>query len=255
MSQLNKNIIVLFFALLLIAPCFSQNRVYSFKSDSSSVWKRTLISAGEVFTINMGVWAFDRYVSKSEFSYINGRTIKSNFREGFGWDNDCMGTNLLMHPYHGSLYFNTARSNGFSFYQSIPFNLGGSLMWEFFLENEPPSINDLLSTTFAGSMFGEVSFRVSNLIIDNSATGANRVFREIFAGLVSPIHELNRLLSGNAWRRNALSYYDKPSFDFNISAGTRWLKPQINENYDVFGEISAALQYNPEREDLENPYD
>ena len=208
--------------------------VYTFKADSSSLWKRTLISASEILSINMGVWAFDRYVAKSDFAYISGRTIKNNFREGFVWDNDCLGTNMLMHPYHGSLYFNAARTNGFNYYQSLPFTFGGSLMWELFLENESPSISDLICTTTAGSMFGEASFRIANLIIDNSATGVNRVFREIFAGLISPVSGLNRVITGNAWRRSSHANVDKPDFEFNISLGTRMMKPLMDDRFRIW---------------------
>ena len=80
--------------------------------------KRGLQAGTMVFGINMGVWAFDRYIRKADFAYINGRTIKDNLKHGFVWDNDAMGTNMFMHPYHGSLYFNSARSNGYNFWQS-----------------------------------------------------------------------------------------------------------------------------------------
>ena len=94
----------------------------------------------------MLVWSFDRYIVKEDWAYINGHTIKSNFKKGPVWDTDQFTTNLFSHPYHGSLYFNAARSNGMNFWQSAPFAAGGSLMWEFFMENEPPSINDMLAT-------------------------------------------------------------------------------------------------------------
>ena len=110
-------------------------------------WKAAL----ETFGLNMLVWSFDRYIVKEDWAYINGHTIKSNFKKGPVWDTDQFTTNLFSHPYHGSLYFNAARSNGMNFWQSAPFAAGGSLMWEFFMENEPPSINDMLATTFVGS--------------------------------------------------------------------------------------------------------
>ena len=105
-------------------------------------WKAAL----ETFGLNMLVWSFDRYIVKEDWAYINGHTIKSNFKKGPVWDTDQFTTNLFSHPYHGSLYFNAARSNGMNFWQSAPFAAGGSLMWEFFMEYEPPSINDMLAT-------------------------------------------------------------------------------------------------------------
>ena len=112
--------------------------------------KRGLQAGTMVFGINMGVWAFDRYIRKADFAYINGRTIKDNLKHGFVWDNDAMGTNMFMHPYHGSLYFNSARSNGYNFWQSGLFAFGGSFMWEMFMENEYPSTNDIIATPIGG---------------------------------------------------------------------------------------------------------
>ena len=120
--------------------------------------KRGLQAGTMVFGINMGVWAFDRYIRKADFAYINGRTIKDNLKHGFVWDNDAMGTNMFMHPYHGSLYFNSARSNGYNFWQSGLFAFGGSFMWEMFMENEYPSTNDIIATPIGGMALGEVTY-------------------------------------------------------------------------------------------------
>ena len=76
-------------------------------------------ASGEVFGFNMGLWAFDRYVQKGDFAYISFKSIKKNFEVGFKWDNDKLGTNTFLHPYTGNLYFNAARSNGYSFWGSV----------------------------------------------------------------------------------------------------------------------------------------
>ena len=135
---------------------------------------------------------FDRFLMNEDFAHINGHTIKNNFKTGPVWDTDKFSTNLVAHPYHGSLYFNAARSNGMNFWQSIPFAAGGSLMWEFFMENEPPSINDLMATTFGGVELGEITYRLSDLFIDDRSSGAERVGREILSGLISPVRGINR---------------------------------------------------------------
>ena len=122
--------------------------------------KRGLQAGTMVFGINMGVWAFDRYIRKADFAYINGRTIKDNLKHGFVWDNDAMGTNMFMHPYHGSLYFNSARSNGYNFWQSGLFAFGGSFIWEMFMENEYPSTYDIIATPIGGMALGEVTYEV-----------------------------------------------------------------------------------------------
>ena len=101
-------------------------------------------AAAETFGMNVGVWAFDRYVMNEDFAKISIGSIRRNIKHGFVWDNDQFSTNLFAHPYHGNLYFNAARSNGLTFWESTPYAFAGSLMWEIAAEVEPPAINDLM---------------------------------------------------------------------------------------------------------------
>ena len=97
-------------------------------------------AAAETFGMNVGVWAFDRYVMNEDFAKISIGSIRRNIKHGFVWDNDQFSTNLFAHPYHGNLYFNAARSNGLTFWESAPYAFAGSLMWEIAAEVEPPSM-------------------------------------------------------------------------------------------------------------------
>ncbi len=218
-------------------------------------WKAAL----ETFGINMVVWGFDRYIMKEEWAYINGSTIKNNFKNGPAWDTDQFETNLIAHPYHGSLYFNAARSNGMNFWQSIPFAAGGSLMWEFFMENEPPSINDILATTFGGIELGEITYRLSDLFIDNRSTGIERIGREVLAGIISPIRAFNRIVSGEAWKkcRHKGRNYSSVPVDFILTVGARFLAEQENSKQ---GSTSMNLNFNinygtPVNDDYYTPYE
>ncbi len=146
----------------------------SFKTGLSSLKKIKIISDNElnkkypiwipiteVVGLNAGLGAFNAYVSKSEFAKISFKTVATNLEIGAVWDHDHFITNFFAHPYHGNLYFNIARSNGYSFWESVPFSFGGSLMWELFMENEPPATNDLINTTVSGYFLGEVLYRSS----------------------------------------------------------------------------------------------
>ena len=134
-------------------------------------------AAGEVAGFNIGLWAFDRYVQRGDWAYISFNTIKENFRHGFLWDNDNLGTNTFLHPYNGSLYFNAARANGFNFWQSELFAIGGSGMWELFMEREYPSTNDFIATPIGGAAIGEILFRASDAVLDDRLTGGSRFER------------------------------------------------------------------------------
>lgn len=245
----------LFFQVIIYCSTGQNVSIYR---QSDSLWynkKKPLLAIGEVLVINMGVWAFDRYIADQDFAHVTPRSIQRNFKKGFVWDDDIIATNFISHPYHGSLYYNSARSNGFNFYQSIPFVVGGSLMWECFLETEPPSINDLIATTAGGTMFGEISYRISGLILNNSKRGANRVIREIGAGLICPVREVNRVFSGAAWRQSDYNQDDDIPFELNIWAGCRMLKRKIGSGYSPFGELAVSFVYNPNRDECEQPYD
>lgn len=188
--------------------------------------KRGLRAATMVFGINMGVWAFDRYIRKADFAYIDLHTIKDNIKHGFVWDNDAMGTNMFMHPYHGSLYFNSARSNGYNYWQSGLYAFGGSFMWEMFMENEYPSTNDIIATPIGGMALGEVLYRTSDLILDDRKTGASRFGLEFAAFVVSPMRGLTRVINGDAWRKRRTSgkQFGVPDVSVDISAGVRALE-------------------------------
>lgn len=220
-------------------------------------WKAAL----EAFAINVGVQCFDQFVMNEDFAKISLHSIKHNIQNGFVWDNDQFSTNLFAHPYHGGLYFNAARSNGMNFWQSIPYSFCGSLMWETTCEIEPPAINDLMATTIGGVCIGEVTHRISNLVYDDRQRGFSRFLREFLGAIVCPIKELNRIISGDAWRVRGKYYkyhdYEKLPVDFSISAGYRYLA----DNNSLFrGEgnpyINLNLVYGDAfKEETNKPFD
>lgn len=185
--------------------------------------KNPWIAASQIFGLNVGLWAFDRYALNADYARIDIKSFKQNLTEGFYWDNDRIGTNMFLHPYHGSLYYNSARSQGFNFWTSGVFALGGSAMWELFMENEHPSKNDIVATPIGGMALGEVLFRASDLILDDSKRGGNRTRREILAFLVSPTRGLTRLINGDAFRKRPTSgrQFGLPEISIEASVGNR----------------------------------
>ena len=191
------------------------------------VKKRYWAAAAEVTAINVGVHLFDRFVINSDFAQTNFKTLKRNFTDGLVWDNDFFTTNMFAHPYHGGLYFNAARTNGLNFWESSAYALGGSLMWEFLGETEPPAINDLMATTMGGMALGEMTHRLSRTMLDDSDRGPRRFLREFAAAITNPIQGLHRIISGDAWRvrKNHYRYHDfnELPLDISLSVGWRYL--------------------------------
>ena len=165
--------------------------------------QRFFTAAGELALVEFLPWAFDRYVTKDDFAYISIRTVKENFKNGFGYDHDSFNINQASHPFHGTLFFNAARSNGYGYFESGAFTLAGSFLWECCMENTQPAINDIVNTTLGGMSRGEMAHRLGVMLRDNGATGLSRFWRELGAAIVDPMGEFNRLVHGEATRQFA----------------------------------------------------
>lgn len=188
-------------------------------------------ASAEVVGFNLGLWAFDRYVQHGDYAYISLNTIKTNFKVGFKWDNDKLGTNTFSHPYNGSIFYNAARSNGFNFWQSELFAIGGSGMWELFMEREYPSTNDFIATPIGGAALGEIFFRASDAVLDDRKRGADRAAREIACFIIDPMRGINRIVTGDAWkvRPTRGRLFGQPNFALRASIG--WKALQYNGHF------------------------
>ena len=189
--------------------------------------KHPWIAAAGVTALNTSVQLYNRFITKEEFAQTTMHTIRDNLRTGFVWDNDIFIMNMFAHPYHGNLYFNVARSNGMNFWESVPYSLGGSLMWELFGEKDPPAVNDVITTTLGGVALGEITHRVSDIVLDDSQRGFGRFLREAAAFVINPMKGIARIARGDAWRVKSshYKYHDSNRFPvkFSMSAGWRYL--------------------------------
>ena len=184
--------------------------------------ERFLAAAGEIALLEVLPWAFSRYVTKEDWAYISTKTVKDNFKTGFVFDGDDFNMNQSMHPLHGSLYFNAARSNGYSYWESGAFTMAGSLIWECCMENTAPSINDLVNTTLGGMSRGEMMHRIGVMLRDNGASGFDRFWRELSGAIVDPMGGFNRLVRGEMGRDFPNPDERFPSrFSFVTDAGYR----------------------------------
>jgi len=212
------------------------------------------LMAIDMVLLTVGVWAPSRLLG-TEWAYIGFNSIKENMKTGFVWDHDDWAMNQWGHPLHGGQFFNAARTNGYDFWGSIPITMTGSMAWELFMEAEPPSINDLISTTAGGVYMGETSYRLSTMILDNTATGSERTFREIGGFLVNPIRGFNRLVTGNSGRVHLNPTDRMPSYmGGHLSAGTN----RVADGTDLGNSENAYLVkgrflYGDPFEDLADP--
>ncbi len=152
---------------------------------------------GTIAISNGLIWVGGKYILKESYADISLGSMATNLEYGFGWDEDTFRVNQLGHPYQGALYHTGARSAGLSFWQAIPYTVVGSLQWEFFMETETPAINDLITTSFGGTIMGESLYRLSLAVLDDSTSGAERLVRELVAAAINPVIGLERLFAGD----------------------------------------------------------
>jgi hypothetical protein len=165
--------------------------------------RRPWLAAGEVFATNLVVWTYNRYIRENGSNpgfRIGFKSIAENYKNGFEWDDNSFSTNQFAHPYHGNLYFNAARSNGMSYWESIPYTWAGSFMWEYFGEVHHPAMNDWVATSMGGTTLGEAFFRFSQMVTDNTATGSGRTWSELGGMLINPVRGFTRIVTGDFGR-------------------------------------------------------
>jgi hypothetical protein len=162
----------------------------------------------------------DRYIRNVDYAQISFKSIGYNLNPAhWAWDDDDFGTNQFAHPYHGSLFYNSFRSNGYSFWESVPAAFAGSYLWETFAEVQAPSINDFINTSVGGIILGEMTHRISNKIVNNRHTGFRRQVNEVIALLINPTNGLNRILDrrwGKAMLNTKETDSSKISAEFDL---------------------------------------
>jgi hypothetical protein len=118
-------------------------------------------------------------------------SIRRNLHSSWVEDRDPFEINQLGHPYQGSVYFNLARSNGLTFWESLGYAFAGDFPHRAAGETTPPSRNDQITTSFGGSFLGEALYRMASLVLDGG-DGSRPLLRETGAAVVSPGLGYNR---------------------------------------------------------------
>ena len=189
--------------------------------------KHFWFGAMEIAILEFIPWAMAKWVRNWEdpadnWANVSRETWWRNISGGWEYDGDAFQTNNFAHPYHGALFFNAGRTNGYDFWESTAWALTGSAIWEYFGETFRPSINDWIYTGIGGSNLGEILYRLSSMVTDNRATGSDRVWSEIFGTLLNPVRGFNRLVSGEMNQNFDNPKWSRPKdFVLSFDAGTR----------------------------------
>jgi hypothetical protein len=184
--------LVLISSLLLFSRAEAQESPRTDLAKGPSFWQ----AAAGVAAVNGLTWFYNWHIQRWDWANVGTQSWWENLRGGFTWDDDVFGANQLAHPYHGSLYFNAARSAGYDFWASTPYVAAGTLSWELFTENVRPSLNDVINTTLGGIALGEAAYRMSSLLTSKGTAFG----REMGAFVVSPVAQTQAFLHGRESR-------------------------------------------------------
>lgn len=142
--------------------------------------------------IGFGMFGLLMLAPKSVTKWKDGymEDALSNLRRAFHeppvWDEDHWEINYLGHPYAGSLYYNTIRSQGASVFSSFLFSAFISTGWEYLYEGvaERPSIQDLIVTPVVGAILGETIHQTTLAMRKNGFS----IFEAAFVTLFNPMY-------------------------------------------------------------------
>lgn len=220
--------------------------------------KRPWRAAAQLVGFNASLQLFDRFVLKGAYAQSTIHDIRRNLKlTNWFWDSDVFYTNLVAHPYHGSLHYNIARSNGMNFLESTGYTIGGDLLWEFFGETEMPSVNDLISTAAGGIAIGEVTHRVARQVYRPQWHGFRRVMNELLGAAFNPMGALNRVLTGEAWTV-ARPPAEDTAAEFEATLSVGWRHVGVNDStHTRFNTpyLYLHILYGDPYEDNYKPYD
>lgn len=198
------------------------NEIGSLFSDNPQYYGRApfWLPLLKITVSNAALWAADRYIFNYDFSHISLASWKNNLQRGWTWrDTDRFANDFFFHPYTGGGYYMDAHSLGYNYWESIPFAIFGSAEWKYFGENDQPSYPDLINTSINGPFVGEVDYRITSNILNDSKTGFDRLWREVAVAILSPSRFLSRLITGELWRVAPEQELEREPWDVQVAFG------------------------------------
>lgn len=213
--------------------------------------KSYLIPAAEVPSFLVLLNIFDRLAfpnKKKDGKHVYDTTPKTFWdhltEQNWTFDKDDFDVNQFGHPYEGATMYGLARSAGLDFWTSLLYSNVGSFLWEMGGERSQPSINDIITTGNAGSLFGEALFRMANLVLEEGGNPPG-FWHEVSAALISPANAFNRHAFDDRFKTVYPGRHPVTLWLFNagVSTNTHLTKPIPTEYHDDDAVASFAMEY------------
>lgn len=214
-------------------------------------------AATKLALANVLPFSVNRFVRLQSFADVSWKSLSRNLRlSSWEWDRDVFFVNQFSHPYQGNLYFNSFRSEGYSFWQSVPAAFGGSVLWEIAAECERPAKNDLINTTIGGIAWGEMTHRLAMRFTHNWRTGRRKNALDVLGIAIDPMNGFSRLLSKKR-QLTQRNVFDTTAIKFELSAGSRqYNRAEDHERKVTRGEwfTRMNLQYGAPNNGVKTPF-
>jgi uncharacterized protein DUF3943 len=154
---------------------------------------RVPLPLAETLATTLVMIEWNRRVGAAPWANVSLDSIGHNLRSGWELDHDDFWVNQFAHPYQGTFSFTAARSSGFGFWSSVPFTFGASALWEIAGETTLPSVNDQITTTVAGVVFGEIVYRFAGALRADGGPWSGAI-----ATVLAPMAALNGEILGTS---------------------------------------------------------
>lgn len=181
-----------------------ENR-FSLRNETAPFGRKLMRSSLLMLGYNAGMTSL-LLILPEEVSKWNKKNYRNQIRRAYTepphFDKDKWYINYLGHPYQGTIYYNSMRSQGATWWQSALFGIGSIALWEYTVEAgfEQPSIQDLIVTPIAGALIGEL-FHFSTIRMSKNGY---KWYEKTFVSLLNPSFAIN---NGFKWAEtNELKY-------------------------------------------------
>ncbi|HEY9704880.1 MAG TPA: DUF3943 domain-containing protein, partial [Allocoleopsis sp.] len=254
--MLIRSLFIVLFCLLITPSVVGQLR-HDEKVDTilpifNKIPKKPWTAAGEIMIMNILINRLDANIRNVYWAKVTPTTWKNNLKIGFQTDWDHFTTNWLGHPVHGSLFFNAARSNGYNYWGSLPFTVGGSLVWEYFGETQYASEIDLFTTTMGGMYVGELTHRLTDLF-KRKISNKNKLLKNVAITALNPMGKLNSVLNKNYDGYN--NYTPNVDLKYQFMFGSAYSLGKIGDDIKGFkGFVNLSMIYGDIFNHVSKPY-
>ncbi|MHB8535733.1 MAG: DUF3943 domain-containing protein [Sulfuricaulis sp.] len=209
--------------------------------------KSYLLPAGEIVGFEILLNRYDYFFRDKQVYGVSAHSMWKNLDGKWVVDTDPFSVNQFMHPVQGSIFFGFARSSGLDFGESMWYSFGGSLLWKIAGETGAPSINDMITTSFAGPFLGEPLYRMASLMLEGGGETPG-FWREVGAAAICPTLGFTRLAYGDRFR----SVFD--SHDPAVYSYVRFGWSKVDTAHGLIASQESTVQRNAATADFHMAY-